>query len=171
MPYASGLEPPRPNSGPRRRRDLWGFCAAQEFTLISPRFHDEFLFQYQLPICEPFGLVHYGCCEDLGRKIDMLRQLKNLRSIAVTPVADVRRCAEQIGADYAISWRPNPTDMVCCGYREDLVRRIIGEGLAACRGGHPHIHLKDIETVEGDITRLTRWVKLVRDIAAEAGTA
>jgi len=167
MCYAPELEPPRPNSGPRKRKEIWGFCAAQEFTLISPEFHEEFMFRYQLPIYEHFGLVHYGCCEDLRRKIDMLRQLKNLRSIAVTPVANVRQCAEQIGTDYVMSWRPNPTDMVCYGYDEGKIRRIISEGLAACRGGYPHIHLKDVETVEGDVSRLTRWVRLVRDISQE----
>jgi hypothetical protein len=98
----------------------------------------------------------------------MLKQLKNLRSIAVTPVANVAACAEQIGSDYALSWRPNPTDMVCYGYDEDKVRRIIGNGLAACKGCYPHIHLKDVETVEGDVTRLTRWVKLVREVAEKA---
>ncbi len=41
----------------------------------------------------------------------MLRQFPNLRNIVVTPRADVRRCAEQIGTDYVISWRPNPADM------------------------------------------------------------
>ncbi|MFA6569350.1 MAG: hypothetical protein WCS96_14155 [Victivallales bacterium] len=168
MSYADTLERPRPNSGARRRKDIWGFCAAQEFTLISPEFHDEFMFRYQKPIYEHFGLVHYGCCEDLGRKIGMLKQLKNLRSIAVTPVANVAACAEQIGSDYALSWRPNPTDMVCYGYDEDKVRRIIGNGLAACKGCYPHIHLKDVETVEGDVTRLTRWVKLVREVAEKA---
>ena len=167
MCYADELEPPAPNSEPVKRKDIWGFCAAQEYTLISPDFHDKFLFQYQMPIMEHFGLVHYGCCEDLGRKIDMLRPLKNLRSIAVTPAADVKLCAEQIGTDYVISWRPNPTNMMCYGYNEDLIRRIITEGLDACKGGFPHIHLKDVETVEGDITRLTRWVKLVRQIAGE----
>lgn len=167
MCYAPEFEPPRPNSGPRKRKDIWGFCAAQEFTLISPEFHDEFLFQYQLPIYEHFGLVHYGCCEDLGRKIGMLRKLKNLRSIAVTPVANVGLCAEQIGTDYAIAWRPNPANMICCGYDEGKVQAIIRNGLDACRGGYPHIHLKDIETVEGDITRLTRWVQRVRKICGE----
>jgi len=161
--YADGLDRPRPNA-PCTRKDIWGFSAAQEYTLISPEFHDEFLFQYQMPICEHFGLVHYGCCEDLTRKIDMLRQLKNLRSIAVTPTADVAACAEQIGADYVFSWRPNPADMMCCGYNEDRIRKIIGDGLDACRGCLPHIHLKDIETVEGDVTRLTRWVKLMREL-------
>ena len=77
---------------------------------------DEFMLQYQLPIMAEYGLVAYGCCEDLTRKIDVLRQIRNLRRIAVTPVADVRRCAEQIGTDYVISWRPNPTDMVCAGW-------------------------------------------------------
>jgi len=163
MPYCHDLEWPRPDGGPRRCRQLWGFCAAQEMTLVSPAMHDEFVLQYQLPIMRRFGLMHYGCCEDLTRKIDMLRQVPNLRSIAVTPVADVAACAEQIGTDYAISWRPNPTDMVCAGWDELRIRRLIGEGLAACRGGFPHIHLKDIETLQGDITRLGRWVTIVRE--------
>jgi len=165
MPYCEELEDPVANSGPRRRRELWGFFAAQEYTLISPAFHDEFLFQYQLPIMQHYGLTHYGCCEDLTRKIDMLRQAPNLRSIAVTPVADVARCAEQIGGDYVFAWRPNPTDMVCCGFDEQRVRRIVGDGLRAAAGCHVHLHLKDIETVEGDPGRLSRWVSIVRATA------
>lgn len=164
MTYAENLERPRPNSGPRKRKELWGFCAAQEYTLVSPEFHDEFLLQYQIPIFEKCGLLHYGCCENLTRKIDMLRQCKNLRSIAVTPTADVAQCAEQIGKDYVISWRPNPTDMVCAGWDEARIRKIIGEGLKACRGGYVHIHLKDIETVQGDTTRLARWTRIVREV-------
>ena len=46
--------------------------------------HEEFLFRYQLPIMEQAGLVAYGCCEDLTCKIDMLRQIPNLRRIAVS---------------------------------------------------------------------------------------
>ncbi len=164
MPYAHELEPPRANSGPRKRSDLWGFCAAQEYTLISPEFHDEFLFQYQMDIYKHFGLVHYGCCEDLTRKMEMLRQLPNLRSIAVTPRADVQTSAEQIQQDYAFSWRPNPADMVCTSWDEARVRRIIGDGLKAARDCCVHIHLKDIETVQGEPDRLQRWVKLVRSI-------
>jgi hypothetical protein len=167
MPYADELEWPWANAGPRPRRAMWGFCAAQEYTLISPEFHDAFLFQYQIPIMQHYGLVHYGCCEDLTRKISMLRQLKNLRSIAVTPRADVWRSAEQIGSDYVISWRPNPTDMVCTGWDEDRIRRLVREGLQASRDGFVHIHLKDIETVQGDVTRLARWTRIVREVSGE----
>lgn len=165
MSYAEELEPPRPNSGARKRKQLWGFCAAQEFTLISPRMHDEFLFQYQLPIMRNFGLVHYGCCEDLTPKIAMLQQMPNLRIIAIAPRANLARCAEQIGTDYVMSWRPNPTDMVCAGFDEPAIRRTIREGLRICKGLRVHLHLKDIETVEGEPDRLRKWVGIVRQEA------
>ena len=161
--YEAGLKDPEPNS-PCKRSDIWGFCAAQEMTLISPEFHNEFMLQYQLPIFEHFGAVHYGCCEDLTKKIDMLRQLKNLRSIAITPTADVASCAEQIGKDYVSSWRPNPANMICCGFNPDLITKIISKGVQDTKSTLPHIHLKDIETLEGDITRLKKWVNLVKGI-------
>lgn len=164
-PYADQTIPPAPNSYGHRRRELWGFMAAQEFECVSPAQHDEFLLQYQLPILKHWGLVTYGCCENLTHKIDMLRQIPNLRTIAVTPRADVRRCAEQIGRDYVISWRPNPADMVCCQFDEDLIRRTIREGLEACRGCTVHVRLKDIETVQGEPRRLNRWVQIVREVA------
>jgi hypothetical protein len=167
MPYAKELERPRPNSAPRIRSALWGYCAAQEFALVSPEFHDEFLFQYQRPIMQNYGLVSYGCCEDLTRKIDMLRQLENLRCIAVTPAADLRRCAEQIGRDYVISWRPNPTDMVCAGWDERRVQSIIREGMDICKDGFAHIILKDVETVQGQPDRLARWTYIAREIVKE----
>ena len=162
-PYADDLERPRPNSAPVTRGALWGFCAAQEFTLVSPEFHEEFLFHYQRPIFEPFAHVHYGCCEDLTRKIGMLRALNNLRSIAVTPVADVRENARLIGRDYVASWRPNPTDMVCAGWDEARIRRIVREGGEAFKEGFMHVHLKDVETVQGDPSRLARWTAITRD--------
>lgn len=167
VPYGRELEWPRANVRPRKRKDLWCFAAAQEFEVISPAMHEEFLLQYQLPIVSRFGLTAYGCCEDLTRKIDMLRGVPNLRLIAVTPRADVRRCAEQIGGDYVISWRPNPADMVCCGFDESKIRRIIRQGVQACRGLHLCIHLKDIETVEDNPSRLERWVEIVRETCAE----
>ena len=166
-PYSDTTLPPAPNQYGRRRGELWNFMAAQEFEGVSPAMHDEFLLQYQLPIMKQWGLSGYGCCENLTRKIDMLRQVPNLRVIGVTPRADVRRCAEQIGSDYVLSWRPNPADMVCCQFDEVLIRRILREGLEACRGCRVHVRLKDIETVNGEPERLARWVRIVREVAEE----
>ncbi|MBT6630404.1 MAG: hypothetical protein HOB49_25540 [Gemmatimonadetes bacterium] len=129
--------------------------------------HDEFLLQYQLPIMERFGLVAYGCCEDLTDKIDMLRQIPNLRRIAVSPFADVRRCAEQIGSDYVFSYRPSPTDMVGYGLDHERVRQLLRQDLMACRDNFVDITLKDVETVEGDPQRVRQWVAMCRQVIDE----
>ncbi len=164
QPYALELPDPAPNSGPVMRKDLWQFCAAQEFAQISPAMHDEFMFQYQIPILQHFGLVAYGCCEDLTDKIDMVRQLPNLRRIAVVPMADVARSAELIGTDYVFSWRPNPADVMCCGFDRDRIRRIIRDGMEAAKDCIVDITLKDVQTIEHEPWRLREWVRIVRDI-------
>ena len=167
MPYAQELRDPCANSGPVTRSDLWCFTGAQEFALVSPAMHNEFLLEYQKPIMEKFGLLAYGCCEDLTHKIDILRKVKNLRRIAVTPVADVAKCAEQIGRDYVLSWRPNPAQMICCGFDPDLIRKIVRDAMEASKGCHVDITLKDVHTVQNRPDNLARWVRIVRDITDE----
>jgi len=167
MPYALELADPAANHHGVQRRELWGYMAAQEFTAVSPAMHEEFLLRYQLPILETFGLVAYGCCEDLTRKIDMLRQIPNLRRIAVSPFANVAACAEQIGQDYVLSYRPSPADMVSYGLDDDRLRAILRRDLEACRNCHVDITLKDVETVQRDPNRVKHWVALARQVVDE----
>ena len=166
MPYALELPDPVANSESVRRDQLWVFVAAQEMAQVSPAMHDEFMLQYQLPIMEAFGLVSYGCCEDLTHKIDMLRQIPNLRRIAVTPFADVRRCAEQIGDRYVMSWRPSPAEMVSVQFDPDHIRKTVHGALDAARANACHIDitLKDVETVQGHPERIHEWVRIVREV-------
>ncbi|MHC4871152.1 MAG: hypothetical protein ACYTFY_04855 [Planctomycetota bacterium] len=163
MSYSEELEDPKANSRQVKRSDLWVYCASQEYTLISPDMHDEFLLQYQKPIIEKFGLSAYGCCEDLTNKIDMLRQIKNLRRIAVSPMANLKKSAEQIGTDYVISWRPSPADMVCCSFNEDFIRKTTEEAIDICKGQHMDITLKDVQTVQNKPERLKDWVRVTRE--------
>jgi hypothetical protein len=123
------------------------------------------MLQYQLPIMAQFGLASYGCCEDLTHKIDILRQIPNLRRIAVSPFADAQRCAEQIGEAYVMSWRPSPAEMVSVQFEPDHIRRVTREALAAARanGCHIDVTLKDVETVQGDPARVPGWVRIVRE--------
>ncbi|MCX7804483.1 MAG: hypothetical protein N3A38_04750, partial [Planctomycetota bacterium] len=167
MPYAEELRDPSPDGGPALRKELWCFCASQETTAVGPDMFEEFMLQYQLPIMEKFGLVAYGCCEDLTRKIGKLRRIPNLRRIAVSPFANAARCAEQIGRDYVISYRPSPADMVAYGFDVGRIKGILRRDLAACRGLHVDITLKDVETVEGDPNRVRNWVRVAREVVDE----
>ena len=164
LTYSHELPDPKPNSGPVKRSSLWGFFAAQEFAQVGPEKYYEFLLQYQIPIMEKFGLVAYGCCEDLTHKIKYLKKLPNLRRIAVTPWADIRKCAEQIQQDYVISWRPNPSDMICCSFDPDHIRDVVRDAMEATRGCHVDIHLKDTQTYQNEPDRGIKWMKIVREI-------
>ncbi len=167
MPYAEELGDPAPNHNGVSRKQLWGYMAAQEFALVSPSMHYEFLLQYQIPILSKFGLVAYGCCEDLTNKIDILRKIPNLRRIAVSPFADVAKCAEQIGKDYIFSYRPSPADMVSYGLDEDKIKAILKKDLESAKQCHVDITLKDVETVQGDSDRIKNWVKITRQVIDE----
>lgn len=164
MSYCQELPAPRAGSEPVTREKLWVFTAAQELTLVSPAMHEEFMLEYQKPIMEKFGLSSYGCCEDLTNKIDMLRRIRNLRRIAVAPRADVATCAERIGRDYVMSWRPNPADTVSCGFDEERITRLTTHAMEACKGLNVDVTLKDVQTVEGDASRLRRWTELTRRV-------
>ncbi len=164
MSYAQELADPKANSESVKRDQLWCFVASQEMAQVSPAMHDEFMLRHQLPIMEKFGLAAYGCCEDLTHKIDMLRKVPNLRRIAVTPWADVRKCAEQIGQDYVFSWRPSPAEMICSGFDPDYIRKVVKDAMEASKGCHVDITLKDVQTVQHRPENLKEWVKIVREI-------
>jgi hypothetical protein len=164
MPYSEELDDPAANRNGVKRSQLWGYMASQEFTGVSPAMHEEFLLRYQLPILTKFGLAAYGCCEDLTNKIGMLRKIPNLRRIGVAPCANVARCAEQIGRDYVLSYRPSPADMVSYGFDPDRIRKILKRDLEACKGCHVDITLKDVETVQGDPDRVRKWVRIAREV-------
>ena len=125
---------------------------------------------YQKPIFEKYGLVAYGCCEDLTRFIPILkRELPNLRRVAVTPWADFRSCAEQLGSDYVLSWRPSPSDMVSYDFSPERVRNATREAFKIT-GEHNNIidvMLKDVETISGNLDAVPGFVKCVREVIEE----
>ena len=147
-----------------RTQDCWISGAAQIFSEISPKMHDEFEIEYMKPLYERFGWVNYGCCEPLDRKIDIIRRIRTVRSISASPWTNVERQAEAMGADFAMMRKPNPA-YVAGGYPDrDSVKKETRRTLAACRrSGTPvSFVLKDITTVKGRVECLTEWTALVK---------
>ena len=167
-PDVDDLPAPAPNSHGAALSDLWFFTHAQEFEAVSPAQHEEFLLQYQMPIMAKFGLVNYGCCETLDNKIDMLGKIPNLRRILMGPRVDLARGCEQIGRRYVVSWRPNPT-MVSGGFDPDAVRATIRRGFADAAGCNIEIMLKELMTVDNDLSRLFRWTEIAMAESHAAG--
>lgn len=165
MPYCRELADPSPAVKGIDTRHLWGFMASQETTTFGPELFSEFMLEYQKPIMALYGLTAYGCCEDLTHKIPLLKQIPNLRRIAVTPWANLEQCAAQIGGDYVISYRPNPSDMIATGLDEEHIRKTMRNAFAIFKhyGCVFDITLKDVQTISGKPQNLLRWTDIVRE--------
>jgi len=58
--------------------------------------------------------------------------------------------------------------MICLNWDPVRIKKTLKDGLKACGEGICHIHLKDIETVQGEPERMKKWSHLAREAAEEA---
>jgi hypothetical protein len=161
-PYCDDL-PARDFDGTRvRLKDIWFRGMAQLFSSASPEMLNEFDLQYMKPLMEKCALVYYGCCEPLDKAIPYLKKIPNMRKIGVSPWANVRSSAEQMGSDYVYARKPNPA-MVSGVFNRQAVEQEITETIEACMENKcPYeFVLKDISTVGGKPQNLIDWTETV----------
>jgi hypothetical protein len=142
-----------------RLKDIWGFAESQETVGVSPEMFNEFIFQYQLPLLNKFGLNCYGCCEPLDKRIDYVFKIPNLKRISVSPWSNQEFMAKKLGKNYVFSRKPNPA-LICASFNEDLIRKDIRYTLEVTRGCVLEIIMKDTHTVQNEPMRISRWVKI-----------
>jgi hypothetical protein len=158
---APGYDPERP-----RTKDVWMFGLAQMFTTVSPAMFQEFEVDYASRICERFGLVYYGCCDPLDRKMNEVRRIPHVRKISMSPWVDQERGAAEIGRDYVFSRKPSPALLVD-GFTPEKIRKDLGDTKRICdRNGCPlELIMKDISTVGHDPRRLFQWAAVAMEVA------
>ena len=155
--------------GKVRCRDMWALGESQETVGVGPQQFEEFVLPYQLPLMKRFGLVSYGCCEPVDKRLDMLfRDVPNLRRVSVSPWSDRQLAAEKLAGRAIFSWKPNPA-LVCAPKPDwDEVDRVTRETVQMARGCCLEMILKDTHTFCNDPDRVGKWVQTVRRIAEEA---
>jgi hypothetical protein len=161
-PYCDELPAKDWDGGRARFKDIWFRGMAQLFSSASPQMQDEFDLQYMRHLMDKCGLSYYGCCEPLDRFIPYLKKVPNMRKIGVSPWANVRSSAEQMGGDYVFARKPNPAN-VARDFSKEVVEQEIIETIEACMENKcPYeFVLKDISTVGGKPRNLIDWAKTV----------
>jgi hypothetical protein len=141
---------------------MWGFCESQETVGVSPEMFAKFIFPYQLPLLQQFGLNCYGCCEPLDARWSIIRATPNLRRVSTSPWADLQRMASCLEDKYVLSWKPSPADLAGSTIDEELIRSKLRHALEVTRGCHLEILMKDNHTIGHNPQNVTRWVELAR---------
>ena len=165
--YTDELPAPGFNPDKPRTEDLWTYGLAQMLATVSPEMFQEFEVDYVRRICARFGLVYYGCCDPLDRKMDQVRKIPNVRKVSMSPWADEQRGAAGIGRDFVFSRKPNPALLAADNFDPDRIRADLLATKAVCRqNGCPLEYiLKDISTVRYQPQRLFDWAKIAMEVA------
>ena len=147
-------------------KDTWVFSMAQMFSEVSPAMQEEYDIDPLKPLLERYGLVYYGCCEPLHNKIDIVRKIRNVRKISISPWAKKEIAAEKIHGDYVCSAKPNPSHVAMGSFDADLIRKDLQETVDICRRHNTpcELILKDISTVCNDPSRLTQWEAIAMEV-------
>jgi hypothetical protein len=159
---APGYDPAKP-----RTKDVWMFGLAQMFSTVSPKMFKAFEVDYSSRICARFGLVYYGCCDPLDRKMAQVRMIPNVRKVSMSPWVSQERGAAEIGSDYVYSRKPSPAMLAFDHFDAQAVRDDLMATRLACEKFHCplEIILKDISTVRYEPERLFEWSRIAMDVA------
>jgi hypothetical protein len=160
-----GFDPAKP-----RTKDLWTFGMSQIFATVSPEMHREFEIEYAKRCYEKFGLVYYGCCEPLHSKIDIIRELPNVRKISMSPWVDQKKGAKNIGSDYVFSRKPSPAFLAGSSWEPEQVESDLRDTVRICAeyGCPLELILKDISTVKYEPRRLWGWADIAMKVIEES---
>ncbi len=156
---------PAPTDGRATLAQCWCAANSQEFDQVSPPMWDEFLLAYQKPVFARYGLVAYGCCENLTRKIDGVLSIPNLRVFVCSAWTDLDTVLSRVGRDYCIMWRQKASDVVL-PHDLDSIRSDLDSGLRRLRGSYYQIVLRELQTLAGHPRRLHDWTRLAKELAA-----
>jgi hypothetical protein len=145
--------------------DLWGFTESQETVLVSPDMYEEFIFPYEKPIMDRFGLTCYGCCEPVHGRWHVVRRHHGLRRVSCSPWADLERMAEFLEDKYILSMKPNPAAISTPEIDEEAIRRDLRRAFDITRGCVVEVIMKDNHTLGKVPENAVRWCQIAREEA------
>jgi hypothetical protein len=143
---------------------MWGCANSQETVGISPQMFHEFCYPYYRAVCEPVGLLYYGCCEPTHTFWDDIRMLPHLKKVSINRWTDERFMGEALrGSDIVFSRKPDPNLLgVDVTLNEEAWAAHIRQTLEATRGVAVEFIVRDVYTVHGDMGKVRRAVEIAR---------
>ena len=163
--WTNQLPQPGFDPGHVRTMDMWGFCESQETVGVDPEMFGDFIFPYQLPILERFGLNCYGCCEPVDPRWHVIKDIPRLRRVSSSPWADQAKMSEFLGGDYILSMKPSPTPLAQAVMDKEAVRSELRRNLQATKDSIVEVIMKDNHTLGGGPDNAVTWCRIAREEA------
>jgi hypothetical protein len=152
-----------PDGEQPRLDHCWGYLHAQSAASYGPATYAEFIQPYNVPLAELFGKVYYHGCEDLTRKVGIIRELPHLAQFHVSPWSQVAPIAAALPEHVTMEVHSHPTNVLflwdAAQMREELER------LVRDAGDHLfNLKLCDIQTLNHDAGEALRtWAQEAKE--------
>ena len=145
-------------------RDMWGNANSQETVGVSPEMFHEFCAPYYCDVCEPVGLVYYGCCEPVHPFWGDLKGLPHLKKVSISRWCDEPFMGNALrGTDIVYSRKPDPGFLGAdVELNEERWAQHIRTTLEATRGVAVEFIVRDVYTVHGNLNKPRRAVEIAR---------
>ena len=161
----TGELPQRDFDGHVRAIDMWGFTESQETVNVSPQMYEEFIFTYEKPLMDRFGITCYGCCEPLHSRWQIARNHHNLRRVSCSAWTDLEQMASYLEDKYILSMKPNPAVLAASVIDREAIRKDITKAYEVTKDCRVEIIMKDNHTLGGKPENVVEWCKIAREQA------
>ena len=152
-------------SGKVRCLDLWGFAESQETVNVSPEMYEEFIFPFEKPILDRFGLNCYGCCEPLDSRWKIVKNHHNLRRVSCSPWANYEKMAQYLQTQYIFSMKPSPATLANPEIDAEAIRKDLRKAIEITKGCKVEIIMKDNHTIGRNPQNLIDWCRIAKEEA------
>lgn len=162
--FTTRLAPGTDKDAPASLNQVWGASNSQETVGISPAMYQEFCLPYYRAVCEPMGLLYYGCCEPAHPFWNEIQSLPHLKKVSISRWCNERTMGEALrGTEIVYSRKPDPNLLgVDVTLNEEEWSAHIRQTLEATRGVFLEFIIRDVYTVHGNLAKARRAVELAR---------
>lgn len=162
--FTRRLPAPGYREGHVRLCDMWGAANSQETVGVSPEMFHEFCFPYYRDVCEPLGLIYFGCCEPAHPFWGDLSRLPHLKKISISRWCDEKFMGDALrGTEVVYSRKPDPKFFgVDVKLDEAGWAAHVRETLEATRGCFVEFIVRDVYTVHGNLDKPRRATEIAR---------
>lgn len=158
--------------GSCRLKDMFLSTNSQETVGVSPKLFQEFFLPYYMRVCEPAGLIYYGCCEPVSAIWETsISRLPHLKKVSISRWCDEPYMGEALrGTAIVYSRKPDPNFLSVDRYLNEETWAVhIRKSLEAAQGCQMEILIRDVYTLHGNIGNARRAVEIARHEVDRAG--
>ena len=169
--FTKNLPSPAHDGSNTHLSDLWGCSNSQETVGISPKMFREFCFPYYRDVCEPWGLIYYGCCEPAHPFWSEISRLPHLKKVSISRWCDQQFMGEALqGTEIVYSRKPDPNFLsVDAQLDEQSWAAHIRETLDATPDVFVEFIIRDVYTLHGNIENARNAVSIARQVIDQSG--